>query len=270
MVTTRVGILGCGSIGTVLARYISREKDFTLCCLHDTTSKRARSLAKKLKEKPKIAKSADDMTDCDLIIEAASRGAVEDHALTMLDRCDLMIMSVSAFADPDLFSRIKKKAEENGRKVYMPSGAIAGLDAVRSANVGEINKVTITSRKPPGGLEGAPWIKKNGISLRSIKKPTVVFEGNAKNAARWFPKNINVAVTLSLAGIGVERTMVRIIADPFSDKNVHEISVEGEFGTLETKTTNMPSPKNLKTSRLAALSAIATLKKIKENMLVGT
>ena len=116
------------------------------------------------------------------------------------NRCDIATMS--------RFMKAKefKKAAEKGRKVYVPSGAITGLDGLKSAAVGNIEKVVLTTRKPPAALEGAPWVIKNDISLRSIRKPTVIFEGTAAEAAEWFPKNVNVAVSLSLAGIGPEKT----------------------------------------------------------------
>jgi len=266
----KAGLLGCGSIGAALANYIDRDKDLELLYLYDTARKKSRDLAKKLKSKPKIAAGPEGMPGCDLVIEAASQAAVKEHALQILDHSDLMIMSVGALSDESLFAKMKKRAEETGRHLYIPSGAIAGLDGIKSAAMGKIDKVTLTTRKPPLGLEGAPYVVKNDISLRSIRKPTVIFEGTAKEAVAGFPKNINVSVALSVAGMGVEKTMVRIIADPFCDRNVHEIEAEGSFGRMTARTENVPSPKNRKTSYLAALSAIATLDGIRRNVKIGT
>lgn len=265
-----IGLIGCGAIGSVLADYISKDKEMDLTCIFDADAKNSRGLSSKLKKKPRAVKSPGDMKACDLVIEAASQDAVREHALGALEHSDLMIMSVGALSDSALFNSLRKRAKETGRHIHIPSGAIAGLDGIKAAGMGKIDKVTLTTRKPPAGLEGAPYIVDNGISLRSMKKPTVVFEGNAKQAAAAFPKNINVAVSLSLAGIGVEKTKVRIIADPFSVRNVHEIVAEGRFGKLTAKTENLPSPKNKKTSYLAALSAIATLDRIRRNVVAGT
>lgn len=156
-----------------------------------------------------------------------------------------------------------------GIALYCPSGAIAGLDAVAAASVGRIESVMLTSRKPPQGLKGAPYIIEKGIDLDAIEREQIIFEGNARDAIRGFPKNINVAVTLSLAGIGAEKTMVRIIADPAAARNCHQIEVEGEFGRLLTLTENLPFPFNPRTSYLAALSAISCLRKITSPLKLG-
>ncbi len=266
----KIGLIGCGSIGTALARYADKQRDIQLMFISDFEKGKAGELAKKLKHKPKVVKGPAEMSGCDLVIEAASQDAVRNHAIDILDHSDLMLMSVGALADENLSSKVKKKAHATGRRVYMPSGAVAGLDALKSGSFGRIDSVTLTTRKPPAGLEGAPWIIKHDIGLRSIRKPTVVFEGTADDAARWFPKNINVSAALSLAGIGPGKTKVRIIADPFSDVNVHEVEILGSFGRITTTTENVPSPKNPKTSYLAALSAIATLDRIRQNVIVGT
>jgi aspartate dehydrogenase len=270
MTGIKIGLIGCGSIGTVLARHMDRDKELCLSFIFDKDSKKASDLLKKLKSRPRNAGGVGEMTGCDLIIEAASQEAVREYSMEILDNSDMMVMSVGAFGDSALFNKVKKKAGDKGRKVYIPSGAISGLDGIKSAGAGKIDKVVLTTRKPPNGLEGAPWLVKNEIGVHSFRKPTVVFEGSAREAARWFPNNVNVSVALALAGIGAERTQVRIIADPFIDKNIHEMEVEGTFGRMTMKTENVPSLGNSKTSYLAALSAIATLKKIKESVIIGT
>jgi aspartate dehydrogenase len=266
----KVGLIGCGSIGSVLAKYINSDKNFRLLYVLDVERRKCRDVLKKIKSKPRIVKTVSEMADADLIIEAASQECVKDYGLKILDHSDLMVMSVGAFSDTDSFEKMKRKAEENGRHVYIPSGAIPGLDGIKAAGMAELEKVTLTTRKPPKSLEGAPWVVEKDISLKSIRKPMVIFEGRAKEAARWFPKSVNVSIALSLAGIGVEKTKVRVMADPFTDRNVHEIEAEGKFGNMTLRTENFPSPGNRKTSYLAALSAIATLKKLSENIQIGT
>jgi aspartate dehydrogenase len=270
MKAIRVGLIGCGAIGSVLAQHICKGNDFLLLHIFDSNQAKAEQLVLKLQKKPTVAERIEEMFDSDLVIEAASQNAVREFALKILDHCDLMIMSVGALADNELFAQIKKKAVEKNRRVFIPSGAICGLDGVKSASAGKIETVTLSTTKPPLSLEGAPWIKEKGIDLGSIKEPSVIFEGSAKEAAKWFPANINVSVALSLAGIGVEKTRVKIIADPAADVNTHEIAVEGSFGKMAMTTKNRPFPENPKTSYLAALSAIATLNKIKENISIGT
>ncbi len=181
-----------------------------------------------------------------------------------------MVMSAAALIEENLFMEISEIAKKNGRKVYVPSGAIVGLDNIKSAAIGNIDQVTLTTRKPPQSFEGAPLVKKRKINLSSLKKPIMLFEGPAGEAVKLFPQNVNVSATLSLASIGPDKTKVRIITDPRTKTISHEIHVKGEFGELQTKTINRPFPTNPKTSFIAALSAIATLRKLSENIIIGT
>ncbi|MBN2331005.1 MAG: aspartate dehydrogenase [Candidatus Aenigmarchaeota archaeon] len=270
MSVLKIGIIGCGSIGTLLARHADKRKDIRLLHLFDEDNNKARVLAGKLRNKATVVRGIAELSECDLVIEAASQEAVREHALAVLDSSDLMIMSMGALADEELLSKLTRKAEEKGRTIHLPSGAVAGLDGIKSAAMGETESVTLTTRKPPKGLLGAPGLALLDVGLGGIRKPTVVFEGTADEAARLFPRNVNVAVAISLAGIGAGKTKVRIIADPFADRNVHEIAVEGSFGRIVTRTENVPLPKNPKTSKLAALSAIATLDGMTKRLKVGT
>jgi aspartate dehydrogenase len=158
---------------------------------------------------------------------------------------------------PELFD----KARANNVQIWLPSGALCGLDGVRAAMEAGLHTVTLTTRKPPKGLEGAPWLVENNIDASALSEPLVVFEGSAREACKAFPKNVNVAAALSFAGIGPEETKVRIIADPKATSNSHEIFAEGAFGNLKTVTENMPSPRNAKSSYLASLSAVAELRR---------
>ncbi|MEE9152150.1 MAG: aspartate dehydrogenase domain-containing protein, partial [Thermoplasmata archaeon] len=119
------------------------------------------------------------------------------------------------------------------------------------------------------GFEDVAYVKEKGIDLKNLSSPKTLFEGSAREAVKLFPKNVNVAATVSLAGIGFERTKVKIIADPQTNRNHHRIEVKGEFGTMVTEVNNIPFEKNPKTSRIAAQSAIAALKKIVSTYWVG-
>jgi aspartate dehydrogenase len=207
----------------------------------------------------------------DLVIEAASRDAVKliaEKVLTVGKH--LLIMSVGALSDDDLNSRMEKVARERNVKVYLPSGAICGLDGVKGASVEEIRSAQITSTKHPKSLTGAPFLVENRIDISGLKEPMVVFQGTAREAISGFPKNVNVAVALSLAGIGVDKTQVKIVADPDTDRTQHEIRVEGDFGELTTRIRNHVHPGNPKTSYIAALAAIRTLRKLSEPIQLGT
>lgn len=161
-------------------------------------------------------------------------------------------------------------AEEKGCHIYIPSGAIAGLDGVRAACQGAVRSVTLITRKPPHTLAGAPYVVERGIDLSTLQEETVLFEGSARDACAAFPANVNVAATLSLAGVGPERTRVKVVAVPGSQKNVHQIEVEGEFGKLTVEVENVPSDANPRSSKLAYLSAMGTLKGIVAGTKIGT
>jgi len=266
----KAGLIGCGSIGTVLAKFMDSDRRFELAYLLDDDIAKCESLSSKLKNKPEVVIRTDDMKGADIIIEAASQQCVKERMIKAASMADVLIMSVGAFSDMNLFGELKEKAEKSGHRIYIPSGAVAGLDGIRAAAQAGLKSVTLTTRKHPRSLEGAPWVIKQDIPVHAIRKPEVIFNGSAKHAAEWFPQNVNVAITLSLAGIGAEQTKVKIIADPFVSKNVHEITAEGKFGTMTMRLENNPSPKNRKTSYLAALSAVATLKRIAETVQVGT
>lgn len=270
MDTIRVCLIGCGNIGTVLAKHIDNDKNFSLSCVLDSDDDNMKKLVELLQNKPRMIKTTTEIEDVGLVIEAASQDFVRDSALSLLEKADIMIMSVGAFSDKELFDQIKAKAEKHDRKVYIPSGAIPGLDGIKAAAMGKLKKVTLITRKLPERFAGSPGAARFYIGMNAIRKPMVIYEGDAKEAASLFPRNINVSISLALAGLGVEKTRVKVIADPFAKTNVHEIVAEGDFGTMTLRTENLPSPGNKRTSYLAALSAIATLKKISENVQIGT
>ena len=265
----KVGVVGCGTIGRLICRAIVEEiPQMELVAISDVNEGVAKDLALSLPEEVEVLPLEELAKKSSLIVEAAAGSAVSTVVREALRLgSDVLVMSTGGLLENlDLFDL----AREKGARVYLPSGAIAGLDAIKAAKIGEIKGITLTTRKPPKGLAGAPSIIERKIDLEVITKATTIFCGNALLAARGFPANINVAATLSLAGIGPEKTQVRIIADPESKTNTHEILAEGDFGKIFTRCENLPSPFNPKTSYLAALSAIATLKGIVDPVKVGT
>ncbi len=265
--------MGCGAIGGEICKAFDRGIiNATLTALSDRNLGSAQELANSLENvKPKAMSTPELIDVVDLVVECASQSAVREVAIPALKKGkDVMIMSIGALADEGLLRQIRDLARKNDCRVYLPSGAIVGLDGLKSASITKIKSVTLTTRKSPASLKGAPYIVQHNINLDALKKATILFEGSAEDAVKGFPANVNVAATLSLASIGAKRTKVRIIADPTLKRNVHEILVEGDFGRFETRVENVPSPSNPKTSYLAALSAIATLKKIAEPIQIGT
>ncbi len=265
----KIGLVGCGTIGTRLSHAIDQGViDADLLAVNDLETEKADDLIAGLNTQvPENIGLEEIFKRTDLVVEAASTNVVH-NVLSLASRykIDCMIMSIGGLLGAD---DMIKEAKRVGIRIYCPSGAIAGLDAVASASMGRIDSVRLTTRKPPHALKDAPYIKEKGIDLDAFKEERVIFEGTALEAVTAFPKNINVAASLSLAGVGPKRTIVRIIADPKVKRNSHQIEVEGEFGKLLTRTENIPAPFNPSTSYLAALSAIACLKKITNPLKLG-
>lgn len=265
----KIGIVGCGTIGSGLAMAIDqRFKDRAkLVALYDIDEEKAISLVSQLSEAVPILPPDELIKGCELMIEAASAQVSGELAKkALLANRDVMVMSVGGLVEDGIFDL----ANEKHCHIYVPSGAICGLDGVKSALWDRIFRVTLTTRKPPKGFQDTPYVSENKIDLSSIDEDTVLFQGSAREAIRGFPQNINVAIALSFAGVGLDKTQVKIVCSPRSTINSHEVEVVGEFGKLTTKTENVPAPQNPRTSYLAVLSAIATLKSILDYPRIGT
>ena len=266
----RIGIAGCGTIGRKVASEldVGAVPGVVLSGVTSGSLERAAEFASTLRRVPPVVELDRLVEIVDLVIEAAPASAMESIAVATLSAGkDLMVLSGGALLErEDLF----ELAAKNGATIYVPSGAIAGLDGVAGASAGRVDSLTMTTRKPPEGLKGAPGIELSGIDLDAVSEPTVVFEGPALDACRLFPANVNVSAALSMAGLGPCKTRIRIYADPTVDKNTHDIVVKGEFGRLSIRVENIPSEMNPKTGKMSALSAIATLKRITSTVQVGT
>ncbi len=267
----RIGIAGCGAMGKKIAQAIVKyfTKSATLSALYDIERDKAHVLAASLRKRNIVAFSLKDLIKkSDLVIEAASATVSAEIATQALGaRRDCMVMSVGGLlSTPRVFDLAKKK----GCRLYIPTGAIGGIDALKAHRLAHIKRVTLTTRKPLSALQGSPYIVRKRIDLGAIKAETTIYEANAKRAVADFPQNINIAATLSLAGIGKERTKVKIVTSPAYSGNIHEIEVESDAGRTVIRCENKPSAQNLKTSYLAILSAIATLKQIFEPVKIGT
>lgn len=266
----KIGIVGCGAIGSSLARAIS--SDFSdkaeLVSLYDVEVKKAYNLSSQCNKKLAALNLEDLINKVDLVIEAtAAASAFEIVKKSVLASRNVMVMSAGGILGQ--YRELQLLAKEKGVNIFIPSGAVSGIDGLKASACGKINKVTLTTKKPAKALMGIPYLLKRKIRLDNISEDTVVFEGNALLAVRAFPQNINVAATLSIAGIGPEKTIVRIVASANLTRNTHEIEIESEAGRIVTRTENIAHPDNPKTSYLAVLSAIATLKGILEPMKIG-
>jgi aspartate dehydrogenase len=270
----RIGLLGCGAIGTQIALAIDSGKiPAVLTHVYDNSKDAANILVSKLNTKPEIVENSHLLSShpVDIVVEAASQDAVKDVGLSVLqNKRDLMIMSVGALLDESIYDILSDACSHFKKTIYLPSGAIAGLDGIKSIKH-ELESVSITTTKHPRSLKDAKFFETSQIDLDKINSPTVIFEGTAKEAVQLFPANINVAALLSLSGIGSEKTTVKIVADPNTDKNTHHIEAAGKFGKMTFTIENIPDANNPKTSRLAILSAIETLRKYcSDDIQIGT
>lgn len=268
----RIALIGCGSIGQAIAGAVAQKRlPLELEIVFDADGERADLLAGRVGTK--VAKSIEDVlaSDAEVVVEAASQEAVGAFAKGVLESGkSLLIMSVGALADDRFRGELEEIAGARGVKVYLPSGAVGGLDALKGAAVGGIEEVLLITTKPAQGFRGNAYLAGKGIDPEKIKEAQVLYEGDARGAIERFPANVNVAMTLSLAGAGAERTKVRVVLDPGIKRNIHEVRVRGAFGEFTFLVENVPFQENPRTSYLAALSAIATLKRIASPFQVGT
>jgi aspartate dehydrogenase len=265
---TRIAIAGLGAIGRVLARRLADGMPgLALAC----AATRNRAKAQGWLDAQRIACPLVDLeafpSFADLAIECAPAALLDRICRPMLEAGkSVMVLSAGALLPrPELVAL----AKQHGGQIIVPTGALLGLDAVTAAAEGSIHSVRMTTRKPPGGLAGAPYLEANGISVENLKEPKRVFSGTAREAAAGFPANVNVAAALSLAGIGPDRTRMEIWADPGLERNCHTIEVDADSARFTLTIENIPS-ENPKTGRITALSVLAALRKLHSPLRVGT
>ena len=246
----KLGIIGCGAIGTDVAKAADGMEEIEKIYLHDLKPEASKKLCNNLK-KGIIKPVANFLDDVDVVFEAASQQAVGQYGQVVLQaKKDMVIMSIGSLFDDTLRKKLETLARKNKCKIYLPSGAVCGIDGVLAAGIERLDSVTLVTTKSPVSL---------GIK---VENRTVVFEGSAREAVKRFPKNINVAACLSLAGIGFDETKVEIVADPVETRISHKILAHGRFGRLRAEVENMPNPNNPQSSYMASLSAIAILRRI--------
>ena len=265
---TIIGIVGCGAIGQALLKASeSGRLTLPIAGITSRTEVTARTFLATLKNPPEYCSRDELITKADLMVEAAGGDVVPGLAhATFKARKDLMAISIGALLD---HPEILEMAKEQGCKLYAPSGAIAGLDGIKSASSGRIDHVTMTTRKPPKALEGSPYLVDRGISVLGFTEEQEIFSGTVREACRGFPANVNVSAAVSFAGIGPDKTHIRIMAVPGLKRNCHDIEMEGEFGRLHIKIENIPT-ENPRTGKLTVMSIIRTLEGITNSLQIGT
>jgi aspartate dehydrogenase len=259
----RIGLIGGGNIGKFLLQSINIDgllPGGKIVGLYTRNQQTAEQLGAQFDIENYSDIQSLIQSNIDLVVEAATIEVVKDHAAAILKSGkDLVLSSVGALADVNFYQNLEGICRESSTKIHLPSGAIGGLDVLKaSKSNGELESVSIITRKPPQALPGAPADREH-----------VMFEGTANEAIELFPKNINVSIILSLAGLGPNQTGVKIISDPTVRKNSHSIEATGSFGKLSLSVENDPMPNNPKTSYLAALSVLSVLKNIDAVVKVG-
>ena len=263
----RVGIVGYGTLGQAILRaHTEGTLKAHIEAVTSRTAGKARAYLSKLPGAPPYLERPALIAACDLIVEAAGGPAVPELARECFAAGkDLLVISSGALLDhPDLF----ELARDRGCRLIIPSGAIAGIDGIKAACRGRIDRLTLTTRKPPGGLKGAPYLAQKGISLDGITAEQEVFYGPVREAVRGFPENVNVSATVSLAGLGPDKTFIRIVAVPGLKRNCHTVEVEGEFGSLKMEIQNVPT-ENPKTGRLTAMSMLRAIEDAVDPVRIG-
>ncbi len=254
-----IGIIGAGAIATYLLEE-QNNYDYTVTSIFVRNQAKYERLEQQFNVTLYTDIEAFLQSSIDVVVEAANIEAVTEFLPRTIAKKDTIVISIGALTDEVFIKHVKKIADHNHTFIYLPSGAIGGLDLIQNvATVGKINEVTLETRKPAHTLIN-----------EQITEDMIIFQGTAVNAIQLFPKNINVSIAISLAGVGLERTIVRIIADPLTKKNTHKIFVSGEFGEATFQVENKALPTNPKTSYLAAMSVIGTLDRINNRIKIGS
>lgn len=207
----------------------------------------------------------------EVVIEAASHDAVREYGAPLLKKkIDLIVLSGGALCDDSLREQLERAAAKSGALLSVPSGGIGGLDALKAACVAGVDEVTIAVAKPPAAWKGIPYVEALGVDLDRLREPRVLFEGAAREGVPHFPANVNIAAVLSLAGVGFDKTRLKVVADPALKYNTHHIDIRGRTGNISIKLENVPAPDNPKTAWLACYSAIAAVRAAKSTVRYGT
>lgn len=252
----KIGLIGAGAIGQYLLKHAEGHSDLNITSVFVRNYDKYQHLEDQFDVEVFTDFKAFLNAETDIIVEAANVETSKILLPEMIKVKEVMLISIGALADEALLKAVSKAGSKT---LHLPSGAIGGLDLVQNAKaLGNLESVTLTTRKPAASLVSQP-----------ITNETIVFEGKAKDAIDKFPKNMNVSIILSLAGLGIDRTKVVLIADPEASKNTHTINVSGGFGDAEFTISNQPLPENPKTSALAALSVFAALERMATNIKIG-
>lgn len=265
----KIGIIGYGTIGKEIAKLIQSKQagDIELkIILVKNTNKISTS------DVNDLFFTEDESTffnqDLDIIIEAAGHSALQLYGeRSLVSGSNLLIISVGALADSALYEKLQNAAKEANKQIIIPSAAIAGLDRIAAGALGEMDEITLITRKPPKSWFGT--IAEEKVDLATITEPYCIFEGNARESSKLFPESVNVSATLSIAGVGFEKTKVQVYVDPTIERNTHTIKAKGYFGQVEISVQNVPYKQNPKSSPIVAMSVAKVLKNFTTSIVIG-
>lgn len=264
----KVGLIGYGAIGQDVARYIQEQK------IKDIELKGIL-----VRNKEKYRSPSDTFIICDyekeffeldldVIVESAGHEAVYQYGVKSLSSgAHFITVSVGAFSDQDLLDRMESTAREHNKQIILPSAAIAGLDRIASSVFGEVEEIKLVTRKPPTAWKST--IAEDKVDLNNVSKPTLIYQGTARESSKLFPQSTNVSAALSLAGVGFDRTKVQVFVDPTVTNNTHQIIAKGYFGEVEINVQNTPSTENPKSGYIVAMSICKVLKNLTSPIVVG-
>lgn len=261
----RIALIGFGAIGSAAAALLRDTPEVRLAAVVVSDASPVALMPETLEQLAALAPDAalvDAVPDegIDLVVEAAGHGAIGQHVLPALQRgLPCIVASMGALSEPDLPERLEEAARQGGTQVEFIAGAIGAIDALAAAKIGGLAQVRYTGRKPPLAWLGTP--AEQAFDLAALRAPQVIFEGTARQAAAQFPKNANVAATVSLAGQGLDATQVRLIADPAVRENIHTVEAEGAFGRFELSMRNQPLAANPKTSAQTVYSLVRAIRR---------
>jgi aspartate dehydrogenase len=272
--TMRVAVLGGGTIARLVLQHCPAGIEIVSLCgrkVKAGPASRGELLAREFSI-PYVANRKDLLASRpEAVIEAASHDAVREHLVPLLKAgVSVVVLSAGALSDNELKLQAESAAQESGALFYVPSGGIGGLDALKTACLGGVDEVSIQVAKPPAAWKGISYVEKLGIDLDRLSAPKTLFEGAAREGVPHFPQNVNIAAVLSLAGIGMDRTRLKVVADPALKLNTHTIRVSGAAGRMTVVLENVPAPENPKTSWLACYSALAALQALQSRVRYGT
>jgi aspartate dehydrogenase len=265
----RVGLLG----GGVIARlFLEHVRDVEIVAIAGRSAgSRGSALAREFGVPFVVGAQQLVAARPDVVIEAASHEAVREHAETLLSSgIAVIVLSGGALCDDALRQRLERASKARGAPLYVPSGGIGGLDALKAACAAGVDEVSIAVTKPPAAWKGIPYVEKMSIDLDRLPGPITLFEGSAREGVPHFPANVNIAAVLSLAGIGFDRTRLKVVADPALRFNTHFVTIRGRTGTIDMRFESVPSPDNPKTAMLACYSALAAFRQFNSPVRYGT